>query len=300
MFDTVKLALPIDDLEQAKGRLSNVKAHVDGEKVTFTGKMGPLRVKVSQSRFVVEGSLPTYCGKLTLSLEEMRACIARLSDAFGLDLASAKVWRLDTYADFVLSRPVADYLAHFLDGPRYCRVSYERTGKRYVLKWRHLVFYDKVAELKQKRGLVPAAWVDRHVLRFEMQMRSRPNRQLKLKVITFADLADPAFRAHVAARWQREYEGVEKKRTYVESVSVETLKRDLHVAGLRAVGLDAVETILASAQRRGAVSRDKRYRLRRWARATYNLDTRTALAPPIEELDSAVREQHGRICAAKN
>ncbi|MEO1075539.1 MAG: hypothetical protein AAFX41_06185, partial [Bacteroidota bacterium] len=292
MFDTVKLALPVADSKRVVDRLAEVKecyAPKTGA-ASIVGMVGNLRARLSAGQrtrehlLVVEGSLPTYHGHLALDVAETYACMERLSDALGLDLRPAKVLRLDVFADFVLSRPVADYLLHLLDGPRYQRVSYDQVGKRYELKWRHLVFYDKVAELKRKRGLVPEAWVGKYVLRYEMQMRRRPNRQLALDRITFADLADESFCSHAADRWQTEYHRISKRRDYVGGVSAETFKVDLQCAGLRVVGLDAVETILTSAFDQGTIPEWKYYRLRRWARDTYNLDARTALASPVEEL----------------
>lgn len=303
MFDTVKLVLPVADPKRVVDCLTDVEERYGSKtgKRSFMGKVGTLRAHLSASdeacshRLVVQGSLPTYHGHLTLDAAETSRCIERLGNALSLDLRPAKVLRLDVFADFVLSRPVADYLLHLLDGPRYQRVSYDRLGKRYELKWRHLVFYDKVAERKKKRGLIPEAWVGKNVLRYEMQLRKQPNRQLVLNHISFADLADESFRAHAADRWRTEYLRIGKRRDYVGGLSAETFKRDLQCAGLRAVGLDVAETVLASARKQGTISRTKFYGLRKWARDTYSLDARTELAPPVEELDQAVDGQRNRM-----
>ncbi|MEO1630669.1 MAG: hypothetical protein AAFU38_07800, partial [Bacteroidota bacterium] len=134
-----------------------------------------------------------------------------------------------------------------------------------------------------------------NVLRYEMQLRKQPNRQLVLNHISFADLADESFRAHAADRWRTEYLRIGKRRDYVGGLSAETFKRDLQCAGLRAVGLDVAETVLASARKQGTISRTKFYGLRKWARDTYSLDARTELAPPVEELDQAVDGQRNRM-----
>ena len=147
MYDTVKLWLVSDETERITGLLTDVETRVKptGEYRHY-GSLANMRVSVGNSSLTFQGSLSKYLNGNNLerfTRKQTQRAIEKMSDSLVLPINQAKVWRIDLAENFILNRPVREYLNLLGEAGRFERFSYGHKGLRYQNGMKQMVFYTR-------------------------------------------------------------------------------------------------------------------------------------------------------------
>ena len=134
-----------------------------------------------------------------------------MSDSLALSIHRAKVWRIDLAENFILNRPVREYLSLLGDIRHFKRFPYENEGLRYKNGVRQMVFYDKVKEYRDKKqsAQIPEVFQGRKVLRYELRFMRRLKQQFGSEIKAL-DLYNENFYIGIVNRWQSAYSSIRK------------------------------------------------------------------------------------------
>ncbi len=219
MYDTVKFRLESDEAGRIPGLLTGVETRFKqtGEYRQY-GSLDNMRVSVGDSSLTVQGSLSKYLNGNNFerfTRKQTQRAIEKLSDCLSLPIQRAKVERIDIAANFILSRPVREYMIHLGMARYFKRFTYDYEGLRYKGGMRQLVFYNKVKECQDKKhsGRVPEVFQGRNVLRYELRFLKRPKRQFKSE-IRAVDLYNQNFYSDKIKRWKDAYFKIKKIGTF--------------------------------------------------------------------------------------
>jgi hypothetical protein len=217
MYDTTTLHLEPTNGERSMSKLTKVKEWRDrntGE-WWYSGNLQNLRVRGSAVYIWLTGSLAKFhlgSNIETLQRDETARAIEHLSDELNQPLAQARVYRLDVAKTFVMERPPADYWRCLLPPPRMKRIEYSNEDLTFRNGQCSIVFYDKLAEMRQSRadindhtanGEVSRFTGHPYLLRFEVQFKKRLGQSFDEKEIRATRLSHPTFYGKVARKWAR-------------------------------------------------------------------------------------------------
>ena len=177
-----------------------------------TGHLNNLKVMVSDSGLSLKGSLPKYYlndNCQVLNRQDTERTIEKISDILHLSIKNGKITRLDIGHNIILNYAIESYFNVFGDGRYYHRIQQPKS-LYYQNTKRQLVFYDKIQEVKSKHGVLPEIWKDKNVLRYEMRLNKRIDKQLNCKQVTAQSLFDENFYMKVVNRWFNEYQEIQK------------------------------------------------------------------------------------------
>ncbi|MEL6705357.1 MAG: hypothetical protein AAFP15_13885 [Bacteroidota bacterium] len=289
-YDTVRLQAWVSDPDAVVLRLASMKETYNHEydSWSFRGMIGSLRATVRFDKLFLEGSWPTFAGRTSLDHEATVCAVEAMEDTLGLSLREADVWRLDMCGDVSTTQAPRAYFPFLLHAPRYVRVPWSKTGVRYQLGQRHLVFYDRRARLEAQKRPIPETYGDGPVLRYEMQLRKQARRQLKLTSLTVGDLLDIDTRLYIINRWHDEYLGIEKRREWRVHDDVPSMKRSMACHGIHAYGIERLYDELRAVRDAGVLTNSQYKNQRRWVRETASHPDHTLDAPCVRELDAAI------------
>ncbi len=211
MFDTVNMYLPgrKGEFADVPKRLENCQARtnaVTGELQSYEGKIGGLNIRITRACLWIEKSLWKYAkgNNLTpFTRRETKDAIMQLSEALGVNIAEARVSRLDTAMNVILSRTPPEYFRLLGHSPCYKTRSFTRGGALeytgsdvdsaqpeilnpgtlyFETKRRTLCLYDKKGQMHVEREEIPAAYDAANVLRFELRYLKKISEQLRRPV----------------------------------------------------------------------------------------------------------------------
>jgi hypothetical protein len=105
-----------------------------------------------------------------------------------------------------------------------------------------LSFYDKTAQLKDTYQKIPADYVDKHVLRYEMKLSKLVAKKLGFDVITVADLSDRSIFSVIKEYWYNQYQAIDKLTYNIPSFgnNPTQFKEYLMLQGIEAIGLSTL------------------------------------------------------------
>ncbi len=242
MYDTVRLWLASDETERISGLLTDVETRVKptGEYNQY-GSLANMRVSVGNSSLTFEGSLSKYVNGNNLerfTRKQTQRAIEKMSDSLALSIHRAKVWRIDLAENFILNRPVREYLS-LLGGIRHFkRFPYDHEGLRYKNGVRQMVFYNKVKEYRDKKQSVqiPEVFQGRNVLRYELRFTGRLKQQFGSEIKAL-DLYNENFYIGIVNRWKNAYSEIRKRSRFkMDSFDFENVKGLLNQLAL--IGLE--------------------------------------------------------------
>jgi hypothetical protein len=285
----------------------NVQKHLDAPKETanmntgeivVTGYYKNLRTRLKASGLSIQGSLNKYLygnNLESMSRRSVQDSISKLSDELSLSINNGIVYRFDIACNFVMKRPLGDYLSK-LGSVRYFKKS-EISNLQTVIYSncnRALIFYDKIAEVKKKGGAIPELFKGKNVLRYEMRFRKRIKDQFK-KVVTAADLYDEKFYSAAIKQWKSSYFAISRFNDVAGGLSmvggVKELESSLILLGMQAIGGgEVVFQQIESAYRMGKIDKQQAHRMKNKIKQVMSNPSLTAPPETIKELDKKISQ----------
>lgn len=245
MLDTVNLWLPNSQSAATMLRgLEREKEHVStrtGE-VSFSGSLGNYKVASFNQGISFKGSLAKYHlgdNFQTLSRRDTQEAIESLSDNLGIDVGKAGVKRVDIAENLIMKHQHQAYYDLLGECSRFKRLSqpksiYYQNGSK------QSIFYNKVAEGKHRRQVLPKVWSGKQVLRYEYRLMKKPHEQLDIPLITGKHLYDEGVYIKMIDAWYRHYLSINKIRLkgFTKDIMNDSklLERQLMLKGLESYG----------------------------------------------------------------
>lgn len=224
MYDKVKLWVNRFDVGEnypyIKNYLDTAKEQTDldtGE-IKIFGYAEGLRVNIYQSGLTIEGSLPKFLYQsniYTLDKHTTPKAIEKIGDKLHLKAEEAKVTSIEFGTNFYMQYPVYRYLERLGDMPRLERDNYKASTLYYRPRSggqsRVFCYYDKIAEARASRLIVPDGFEDANLLRYEMRFNRRLPSQLKTGEVMASTLSDSKFYTLLVKRYQESYFSISKQ-----------------------------------------------------------------------------------------
>lgn len=270
--------------------------------IKLLGGIENLRASVRLNGVFIAGSLPKYLYGDNIHVLDRRAtaqAIEKISDNLHLDVSSAKVTGLEFGANFVMSKPVEEYLTRLGNMPRLERygfnpsaIYYKGRGKK---QQKVVAFYDKIAEAKEKNYEIPIGLDEANILRYELRLKNHLARQMQEQQVTASTMTELNFYRGLLDRYQRYYFSIIKRRKPKSNVmeEIKSVKdaRDVLLAKfLNNAGEGVVENYIRGLKE-ASVFPDKKYysRLKKELQSIATKSNFTEDDDLIKELDDEVK-----------
>lgn len=218
MYDTIKLWLPVksivelDYLNRVPTLLNNVTQHTKEEAQYITGSFNGLNTTISNKGISFHGSIAKFYLKdniQTLTRQDTQRAIEMISDTLILPVNEAIVSRADVSHNFLMDYEPEQYYPMLGESTRYKRLLQPKSVY-YSQGLRTKLFYNKVAEVKSKRVIIPEIWEGKNVLRYELRFTSRLPQQFNCYQVQAKNLYEEGFYINIIDRWLNEYEAINK------------------------------------------------------------------------------------------
>lgn len=220
MYDKLKLFYPrMRDTPDISGYLDKAKEQTDlktGEVCTF-GSMEGLKVSIYTGGYSIIGSLAKYLypsNVYPLDRHSTVQAIEKLSDALHIDMREAKVTGLEFGAQFMMRKPVDEYLKKLGDMPKLARYHFDIGTLYYKHKGKQqpkvFCFYDKRADAKAKGLIMPDGFIETNLLKYEMRLNGRLSQQIGVPEVQASTLSESEFYKLLVKKWQAHYFSISK------------------------------------------------------------------------------------------
>lgn len=230
------------------------------------------RVYLSNDILKLEGSLPKYyygSNIKTLTFEDAILAIESLSFDFGLPFERGYIKRIDIGRNIIVRKQVKEYLDAFDETKGFFR---DRTTNRLLYKTPNqqiaLSMYDKQKELKRndreifeytKNGFLK----NKNLLRYELQITQRANKQLGYKSLRVVLLRSKTFVKKLNDIWFKKYKSIYTKKKFAFGENVNSygeLQTQLLIFGVQKFGPANLFEVLNDLRKRGNITASqKRY-----------------------------------------
>ncbi len=299
MYDSVKLwdpSITLFENNRILSRLVNVREEYipSTGKINYRGQLSNLRVRIYSSRLCVEGSWPKYIrgnNLHSLSTQEIKTAIEKLSDELGMSIENAIVSRVEIAETFTMSYPISYYIS-YLGSLKYCKRTAFGKGLMYLNKQKALTFYDKIEEMIQNKQIIPKELTKENLLRYELKLNKKVSRQLKLAIITTNMLCKKELFDKFIEKWQKEYFSIHRINKPVVH-SIEIIRNTRHlinflaINGLQYIGYIDTLNMLDSFKRN--LSKIQLHRLKKKIKELVQNKHFTEPSELIVELDQKVK-----------
>ncbi|MCJ8165526.1 hypothetical protein MKJ04_11805 [Pontibacter sp. E15-1] len=220
--------------------------HKDTGQTYITGHRDNLRVSVSERQISIIGSLAKFflgTNLHTLTLPDSSRAFEKMADILHLPIHKAEIRVIDIGHNIFTDYKPERYYINLGESAGYNRLVQPKsityhTGKRKVKA------YNKIAECKKSRTLIPDVYAGKNVLRFEVCHTERLPEQFNRAVITPDTLTDERFYMSMYDRWYKEYEAIEKIGLFNMDISKINTPKDyldqLLILAVQEKGLDNV------------------------------------------------------------
>jgi hypothetical protein len=309
MYDTIHLWLPSDiiglaSIDNSLQYLSDVTTtnKSDGQ-YYHTGYLKNYRVIVSEQGVSLKGSLAKYFlpdNMHSLSRSDSARAFEMMADTLHLPIQYAKVKRIDIAQNFLMRYEPEAYYSYLGDCQHYQRLTQVKS-LYYTNSLRQMVFYNKVAEAKAKKQILPDVWTDKNVLRYECRYSKRLAKQFNRPDITASTLTDEKFYICVVDRWLSEYEAINKNNTINFNISQMSSPKDfwkqLNLITINLIGQDKIMQEIENMRHQKAFEKPEYYsRLKKEIRELLKTPHLTSSSDLVEELDRKIKrtKQHYR------
>lgn len=256
MYDTINLWLPNDTIkdsgyfERVPTILTNAKEtykQVTGE-VYITGSVMGMNTTVSSAGISLKGSIcKSYLNDnfKTLTRQDTQRAFEQLDNILGLPVLDAEVKRIDFAESFTVSREPNLFYPLLGQSLHYNRLTQPKS-LYYQNSMRTKLFYNKIADSKAKRQVIPSIWANKHILRYELRYTSRLPYQFNREQIKAKDLYDESFYIEMVNRWLNEYKNINKNNLILDKMDIDKIETpkdflyQLALLQIKDVGIDKV------------------------------------------------------------
>lgn len=215
MYDKLKLLyLRTRGTPDISGYLDKAKEQTDlktGEVCTF-GSLDGLKVSIYTGGYSIIGSLSKYLypsNVYPLDRHSTVQAIEKLSDALHIDMREAKVTGLEFGTQFVMRKPVDEYLKKLGDMPKLARYHFDVGTLYYKHKGKQqpkvFCFYDKRADADAKGLIMPDGFAGTNLLKYEMRLNGRLSQQIGVPEVRASTLSESEFYRLLVRKWQAHY-----------------------------------------------------------------------------------------------
>lgn len=276
MYDTTNFYLNEGDAGNVD-LMAEVPQYLDSYKdettkagnVSIWGKSQDYNIKITDYGISVsKGSLAKYLNGTnlqTLTRDEAKQSIEKISDTLHLPMDMATVQRLDVGTNIITTYPPEVYFNHLGQYKRSNRQPQNR-GLYYSATNEQLALYDKIAQQKKKQIPIPAEYEGKNLLRYEIRFLHRLPKVFNVDRVTGAMLYDERFYSEAINRWQQAYENIYKindiEVNFDRVQSVPDLKRLGLLSYIEQAGEVQMYQQIKEAQQRGQISSIQASRLR--------------------------------------
>ena len=307
MYDKVKLWIDRGSVGESfpsiPQYLDEAKGLVDmntGEESMY-GSVGGLKVSMYTSGLSVIGSLPKFLfgsNAYPFDLHSSVEALQKLADTLHIDVSHAKVTGLEFGSNFIMKYPVEEYVQRLGSMPHLQR---ERMGNSlyYMGKGKQqpkvLCFYDKHREVENKCTDFPQGLSNANMLRYEIRLKGRLGKQLRMPEVLASSLIDPDVYKLLVKLYQENYFSIKKSNQpkYMNKDLIKTPTDAYDVFVARLMG-DAPQDQICSyieELKRDNVFADAKYYNRLNDRLQDVVQKKGAIVPDelIKELDAEIR-----------
>lgn len=280
MIDTLHLNRPLDSwkqFDQLTDKLDQAKVQQDIEKEgppCVTGHLDNLRVRVDPGWVWIKGSISKWHlgdNQQRLTRKGTEDAVKHLSDDLGLDLAPAKITRLDLGATLIVRKLVSEYLSFMGECTRMNRGNWSGVNGPsvyYQNGQRQFVLYDKKAEVMQKKKPINAVYKGQNLLRLELRLTRRVAKQLDREKLLVQDIFQEQCYISLLKKFISQYQQVRKLKTLSikEGMAMENTKQllqQLTLVGLKQLGGEQpLVELLKSEKDAGRLDRQQFHRMK--------------------------------------
>ncbi|MDA8628647.1 hypothetical protein N9M15_00365 [Bacteroidia bacterium] len=255
MLDTVNFWLPLDlSCDREKLRIikdfDNIRHYINyrGESCYRVSHLN-YNIKVSNSGIYFNGSLSKYFfghNFYALTISQTIEALNRLEDEVHLSLDDAKIMRLDTSNNLIMSRRPEAYF-QCLGGAKYYERYQEGGSLYYSTKQKQIVFYDKVKEATSKKVSIPSGLRNSNLLRYEVRLKKRIAKQLQMNTVHISDLRNVNFHNRLIKFRTNEYQKIKLRKIPLNVDEIHNprdLFNQLLLFGIHCIGEDEFLTMI--------------------------------------------------------
>lgn len=305
MYDTIHLKLPIDRvgdlyLDSICSRLDRISqsTYPNGQNVISGHLSENIRVSISDVNISIKGSLGKYYfgnNFETLSLNQTREALMKMSDDLSLPIEDAKVTRIDFSDNLIMDYKPQAYYNYLGKCTYYRRNPLESNSLYYNGSKKTKLFYDKIAWAKSKKIEIPSEWVGKNVLRFEMRYEKGLNKQFSLPEVSAEKLYDNDFYLNLLSKWRQEYLSIVKLGNIVCNYELIKTPKDVskrfELIGMQTYGYDRVMKEIENMEFQGVMTNSRSYsRVRNNAINLFSDSNQTTTSDLILELDKKIND----------
>ena len=303
MYDTINLWLPIDeagsfDDSRILQSLDGIKQHcnTDDGQVYYSGRLGNYKVSLSGQGISLKGSLAKYSlpdNFHTLTRSDTKRAFEKMADDLHIPVQRAKVTRIDLAKNMLMLYTPETYYGYLGESQHYKRLPQDKSIY-YSNGLRQMIFYNKVAEGKNKRQILPDVWNGQNVLRYELRFKSRLPKQLNRPEITPTTLTDEKFYMELVNKWINEYEAINKLHSINFNLSDMNSPKDfikqLSLFAVHLIGQDKIMAEVENLRAKNAFDKPEYYsRLKKEIRELCKTPELTNSSELVAELDKKIR-----------
>lgn len=191
--------------------------HQTGEVKTF-GNIEGLKVSVYANGLSLVGSLPKYLyggsNVYPLDCHTTSQAIEKMEDALHIHIGESFVTEMEFGTNFLMKHSVKEYLAKLGDMPRLSRCHFEASTLYYKgigeQQPKVFAFYDKIADATAKGMEYPEDMKGKNLLKYEMRLKGRLHKQLRVQEVTASTLTETPFYRMMVKRYQESYFSISK------------------------------------------------------------------------------------------
>lgn len=234
MYDTTNLGLHSQGFSSSQfdligSILSNAEIKSDAKTSEFKsieGNILGLRARMTEREFYLCGSIckaHLNNNLETLTRADTKEFFEKISDMLHLPIYKAKVTRLDIAHNLQMNHEIENYFP-FLGECNYLIRLPQPNCLYYKNGLRMIAFYDKIAESKSSRCIIPNDFRNINLLRYELRFLKKLANQLNVAVVLAEDLYDEHFYKSLNERWLFEYQKIKKNNLLTPKTKAMTSK----------------------------------------------------------------------------
>lgn len=237
-----------------------------------TGRCGVFKVYVYENGVNISGgSLAKYFlgnNFQTLTRNDTRLAIEKLSDTLHLPVYEATMTRIDAATNMIMKYPPNVYYNHLGESYPSMRLV-QPDGLYYTPKSKKetRVFYNKVKEQTVKNQPIPELFKNSNTLRYEQRYLKQLSKTFNVERVTAAMLYDERFYIDIIDRWKQGYDSIKKINDTEINIDAMRTKTNLYKLGIQALAeinggaLNLLQQI-TEATERGELTRKQKHDLK--------------------------------------
>jgi hypothetical protein len=177
-----------------------------------------------------------------MSIADVERGVNELNNILKTDIRAANVTQLHFASNLVVNHPVSSYFKLLANKSSADRNVRKNNTLEFIADGCTLIFYDKTTQLKDTNQKIPADYIGKHVLRYEMKLSKLVAKKLGFDVITVADLSDRTTYSVIKEYWYSQYQSIDKLSYNIPDFgnNPTQFKDYLMLQGIEAIGLSTL------------------------------------------------------------